>query len=122
MRKDPSSFAAVTDLIQSKGQHTLRMVQKATTEKLINKILKAYTSDLAWSMPFVLMLLLLFRETTKDHSNCNGGVAKWLLVYFSADIIYVNLKLFKICILKRDYTMRSYYLYWFTIGLFYYTL
>jgi len=98
------------------------MVRKATIEKLINKILKQYTFDLAWIMPFVLMLLLLFRETSSDKQNtCNPMVAKWLFIYFLSDIVFANTKLFKICILKSECSMRSYFFFWLITGLFYYT-
>jgi hypothetical protein len=41
---------------------TLREIKSATIEKLTNKIIRSFASDLAFMVPFLLLVLLEYRR------------------------------------------------------------
>jgi len=45
------------------------MIRKATILKLTNKIIRSFASDLALTLPFILLLLLMFRRAVNDKKN-----------------------------------------------------
>ena len=107
-----------------KGSKTLKMVKKATIEKLTSKILRNYMEDISITLPFLLLLALMFRRAANDEMNqCSRQVAWWLLIYFSTVVLYSHLKLIKICVLRaKSVPVSSYIKFWLIMAGVYYFL
>lgn len=99
------------------------MIKKATTQKLTDKILRSVAYDMAITLPFVLLLTLLFRKANDDKKNkCNSEVAWWLLIYFVTVVTGSFLKLIRIVVLRSNVPMKSYITFWLGMGTIYYLL
>jgi len=96
------------------------MIRKATILKLTNKIIRSFASDLALTLPFILLLLLMFRRAVNDKKNvCNSKVAWWLLIYLSGVTLFTFLKLLKIPILRTT-SLKNYVYFWIGMSVIYY--
>lgn len=45
-------------IVKKSGRHTLREIEKATIEKLTNKILRQFTFDIVAMLPAILIIML----------------------------------------------------------------
>jgi len=52
------SLYEVREIVKKAGKNTLREIEQATTEKLANKILRQFSSDLVSLLPAVLIIML----------------------------------------------------------------
>jgi len=96
------------------------MIRKATILKLTNKIIRSFASDLALTLPFILLLLLMFRRAVNDKKNvCNSKVAWWLLIYLGGVTFFTFLKLLKIPILRTT-SLKNYVYFWIGMSVIYY--
>jgi hypothetical protein len=107
-----------------KGSKTLRMVKKATIEKLTSKILRGFGYDMSVTLPFLLLVALMFRRAVNDTMNdCSYKVAWWLLIYFSTVVLYSFMKLIKIGVLRsKSLSVSCYIKFWIIMAGIYYLL
>jgi hypothetical protein len=56
------SLYEVRDIVKKSGKNTLREIEQATIEKLSNKILRQFSSDLVSMLPAVLIIMLETRQ------------------------------------------------------------
>ena len=56
------SLYEVRDIVKKAGKNTLREIEKATIEKLSNKILRQFASDFILMLPAVLIIMLETRQ------------------------------------------------------------
>lgn len=80
----------------------MKEIKSATIEKLTNKIIRSFATDLVWYVPFLMLVMLEYRRAALDPETreCFSGIANWLVAYFSAMILFSVLRLIRIPILR----------------------
>jgi hypothetical protein len=101
------SFEQIRSLVKKAGKHTLREIERATIEKLTNKILRQFTYDIVVMMPAVLLVMLEWRQAIAE--ECNRQLIVWLSVYFGTMIGFCFVKLTRIPVLTQTRTLFFYY-------------
>ena len=83
-------------------QRFLREIKSATVEKLTNKIIRSFAWELAFITPFLLIILLQYRQAalTDPTSSCYGDLANWLLVYFVGFACFSLLRILRVPVLR----------------------
>ncbi len=102
-------------IVRKSGKRTLKEIEKATKEKLSNKILKSFFTELIYMLPAILLIMLEMRQASSD--SCNLRLLKWLLWYFGTMVGFCFVRLARIPILH--YT-HFYFIYTISVSIFYY--
>lgn len=56
------SIADLKQVVRDGGSLTLNEIKNATTEKLTNKIIRSFLSDMVWYIPFLMLVSLEYRR------------------------------------------------------------
>ena len=94
------SLEEMRTLVKKSGRHTLREIEKATIEKLANKILRQFGVDIVLLIPAILLLMLEYPRT--QGNECNSKLMNWLLAYFGVLITFCCLRLIRIPVLQNS--------------------
>lgn len=112
------SIADFKQIARDGGSLTLKEIRSVTTEKLINKIIRSFLTDIVWYAPFLMLVLLQYRRATAPETReCFGSLADWLLQYILVMGGFSLAKLLRIPILKLNYKVYVWYVL-VTFGLF----
>ena len=97
-------------------QRLLREIKSVTVEKLTNKIVRAFAMEIAFIIPFLLIICMQYRQAalTDPTSQCYGDLARWLLTYFLGSGTLSLLRLLRAPVLRG--LTHSFYFY-FAISL-----
>jgi len=92
-------------IVRDGGSLTLKEIKSVTTEKLTNKIIRSFLSDMVWYAPVLMLVLLQYRRAAlmPETRDCFGGIADWLVSYILMMMFFSVLKLFRIPILKTNH-------------------
>lgn len=87
------------------GSLTLKEIKSVTTEKLTNKIIRSFLTDISWYAPVLMLVLLQYRRAAlmPETRDCFGGIADWLVSYILMMMFFSLLKLVRIPILKTNH-------------------
>jgi ABC-type multidrug transport system fused ATPase/permease subunit len=93
-------------MVKRAGRNTLKEVERATIEKLSNKIFRQFTFDMFLMIVPILVVALEWRQATIVSEDRNLLV--WLMVYFGTMFLFSFLRLSRVPILQ--YT-KGYFIY-----------
>lgn len=93
-------------MVKRAGRNTLREVEKATIEKLSNKIFRQFTLEMFMMIVPILVICLEWRQATRVEEDKN--LLMWLVVYFGTMFLFSLVRLVRVPILQYS---KGYFIY-----------
>ena len=108
------SMTDFKQLVRDGGSLTLKEIKSATVEKLTNKIIRSFLSDVVFYVPFLMLVMLHYRRAAlePETSGCFGSIATWLVAYILMMVFFSLLKLVRIPILRSN---RYHVYFWYVL-------